>query len=199
MSYKKFLLEYTLTKYFESTWWDLWCRHVMVATFQCEKCHTCWKNGNSLYKHQKLHRKDVMYHKKFLNQDKLTCVECKQILPSEKALNQHKLTHIEGYDANPKAACNICGKFVNKHGIKVCIHVIKVDQPHLHPTDYRHTDKHFGLVITVLCSKHTVLPFAVLDKAEPLILTAVHKKFDLNLWPWPRPWTLTHNLWPWNR
>ncbi len=32
--------------------------------------------------------------------------------------------------------------------------------------------------------------FAALGKAEPLISTAEHQKFDLNCWPWPRPLTL---------
>ncbi len=35
------------------------------------------------------------------------------------------------------------------------------DYPHM-PTDYRHTDKHFGLVMALLCS----LLFAALGKAE---------------------------------
>ncbi len=35
------------------------------------------------------------------------------------------------------------------------------------------------------------LLFAPLCKAEPLISTAAHQKFDLDPWPWPRPLTLT--------
>ncbi len=65
---------------------------------------------------------------------------------------------------------------------------LKADRPHPRnyphtPTDHRHTDKHFRLVMTLLCSKLAVLLFAALGKAEPLISTAARKKFDLDLLP----------------
>ncbi len=56
---------------------------------------------------------------------------------------------------------------------------LKADRPHLRdyphrPTDYRNTDKHLRLVMTPML-------FAALCKAEPLISTAAHQKFDLDL------------------
>ncbi len=56
--------------------------------------------------------------------------------------------------------------------------------PHT-PTDHRHADKPFRLVMTLLCSKLAVLLFAALGKAEPLISTAARQKFDPDLLPWP--------------
>ncbi len=52
------------------------------------------------------------------------------------------------------------------------------------PTDYRHTDKHLRLVITLTvlcCTRQSRAPN--IDRCAP------------EIWPWPL--TLTHDLWPW--
>ncbi len=50
----------------------------------------------------------------------------------------------------------------------------------IHATDYRHTDKHFRLVMTLFCRRFGVIArFAALGKS------------DLDPWPWQRPLTLT--------
>ncbi len=53
------------------------------------------------------------------------------------------------------------------------------------PPDYRHTDKVHGLVLVLLAVNLRVITFCCTWQAEPLISTL---KFDLDLWPWPRPW-----------
>ena len=66
---------------------------------------------------------------------------------------------------------------------------LKADRPHRH--DYS-THRQ-----TPWTDKDSSLLFAALDKAEPLILTAGHQKFNLtfdldpDLWTWLRPLTLT--------
>ncbi len=57
--------------------------------------------------------------------------------------------------------------------------LLKANRPHPHypqcmPPDYRHTDKHLRLVMTLVA-------LAALGKAEPLISTTAHQKFDLDL------------------
>ena len=82
------------------------------------------------------------------------------------------------------------------------IYKLKADRPHPRnyphtPTDHRHTDKHFRLVTTLLCSKLAVWLFAALGKAEPPISTAANQKFDPDPSPWPVTLTSTFDLDPW--
>ncbi len=66
---------------------------------------------------------------------------------------------------------------------------LKADRPHPRnyphmQTNYRHTDKHPRLVMTLnalCCTRQT----------EPLISTVACQKFELDLWPWPLISTLT--------
>ncbi len=47
---------------------------------------------------------------------------------------------------------------------------------------------------TLWTGNDSSLLFAALGKAEPLISTAVHQEYDLDLWPWPLTLTL-NQLW----
>ncbi len=53
-------------------------------------------------------------------------------------------------------------KPIEKFNVTISHMKLKADWPHPHdyskmPTDYRHINKHLGLVKTLLCSKHTVI------------------------------------------
>ena len=64
--------------------------------------------------------------------------------------------------------------------------IIKADRPHPpdyphKPPDYRYTDKVYGLIIVLLAPDFGVFDLCCTRQAEPLISTATHHKFDLDI------------------
>ncbi len=60
------------------------------------------------------------YYKRLLNQDNLTCDECKTLFMSEAALKRHQTDHRRTYlPANKRMACETCGKMVKGGHMKV--------------------------------------------------------------------------------